>query len=198
MKLIGRGWQYAVYDAGNGRVIKKYNSMFDAYLVMLKDAFFHFRLPVLNFSFFYNEGRNIALQSLLHITQHKLPQSMFGNPTLLSKLEYEQDYCESLSGHLKKIPTEEGKLVIDKCIAFILMLKENLLMEKNCNIGDNFGITAAGNIILIDIGEVLFQKEEIRGRLKERVWAAPDVLSRIPASLRDYFIQHMDQVFSNI
>ncbi len=47
MKKIGQGWQYTVYDLGNGKVLKKFHSWPKAYLVIFKKIF-----PFKNDSFF--------------------------------------------------------------------------------------------------------------------------------------------------
>ena len=39
MKKIGEGWQYLTYDLGNGRVFKKFHSIFGLYVAILKDVF---------------------------------------------------------------------------------------------------------------------------------------------------------------
>lgn len=39
MKKIGAGWQYDVYDLGNGRVLKKFHLPIKSYWVILKAIF---------------------------------------------------------------------------------------------------------------------------------------------------------------
>ena len=192
MKFLGRGWQYSVYDIGNGRVMKKYNTWLEAYIVMLKDAFAHLRPPVVCFSKYYYEGRALAQSSLKKLSELPLEQWMFGNPKIVGMYEYEQDFAESLATHLKRISDAERKQAIDKFAEFAKLLLTHSIVEKNFNIGDNFGLNNQKQVILIDIGEILFGKEEILEQIKKRVWAAPDVLSRIPESLRSYFVARMD------
>lgn len=39
MKKIGEGWQYSVYDLGNGKVLKKFHSTLRSYWVIFKTIF---------------------------------------------------------------------------------------------------------------------------------------------------------------
>ena len=192
MKYVASGWQFTVYDLENGRVRKTYNTWLRAYTVMWKDAIRHIRPPVIFFTRIYEEGKAIAAQSLKVITESGLEQWMFGNPTVISTYAYEQDYAESLSHALEKAATQDGKQLIDKAIAFVVLLYSHSLIEKNFNVADNFGIDKSGNIILIDLGEVCFEAPEIATQISKRVWAAPDVLSRFPVELREYFLTSMN------
>lgn len=195
MKKIGRGWQYTTYDLDNGRVFKRYNTWLEAYTVMLKDSILHLRPPVINFSHYYIEGRDLALRSLAEISKRPLELWMFGNPRIVGKYEYEQDYVEPLASCMKSATTENGMRIVEKFITFTKLLLEHSLIERNFNVGDNFGLNHNGDVILIDIGEILFVQSEIKVQLAKRVWAASDVLSRIPSHLREYFIKQMDKAF---
>lgn len=195
MKKIGRGWQYTIYNLENGRVLKRYNTLLEAYMVMLKDSIVHFRIPVINFYHYYLEGRALALCSLKKISEQPLELWMFGNPRIIGMYEYEQDYTESLASCLGRVTSENGERIIDKFITFTKLLHSYSLIEKNFNIGDNFGINREGDVILIDIGEIIFKETEVNIQLAKRVWAAPDVLSHIPISLHEYFVNQMDKTF---
>ena len=194
MKMLGRGWQYTVYDLGNRRVLKKYNTWFDAYMVMLKDSFFHVRPPVFYFSRYYSDGQKSAISSLKKVSETSLDAWVVGNPKVLSGCEYEQDFVEPLSEYFERVTVEDGKRMIDRFVEFTLLLLRSSVLEKNCNIADNFGLNDEGKIILIDLGEICFVEEEIQDQIQKRVWAAPDVLSRLPIGLRSYFVEEMDRV----
>ncbi len=195
MKFLGRGWQYTVYDIGNGRVAKRYNTWLEAYCVMLKDSLVHVRLPVVFFSRYYYAGRAAAAASLEKIKAMTNEQWMFGNPHIVDTYTYEQDCAEPLATHLERMTLDDGKQTIDKFVVFARQLASLSMVEKNFNVGDNFGLNSSGQVILIDIGEIVFAQEEIDVQLAKRVWAAPDVLSRIPNVYREYFIKKMDEEF---
>jgi hypothetical protein len=195
MKLLDRGWQYSVYDLGNGRVLKRYNTWCQAYGVMLRDALSNMRFPVVCFTRYYREGKQSAVRSLTSVRESSLDQKLFGNPRVISGHTYEQDFAEPLSKYLKQISDEEGRIVIDRFVSLSAFLVSNSLIEKNFNIGDNFGRTALGEIVLTDLGELCTDPSEVAKQIRSRVWAAPDVVRQLPPALRTYFVEQMDRAF---
>lgn len=196
MKKIGRGWQYTVYDLENGRVLKKYNRHSDSFFVMLKDAITHIRLPLINFFGYYSDSKKYAEKSLKLIKTTDLPQSMFGNPLVLDRLAYEQDYVTSLSKFFQKEDLDKSMKKIDECVAFVKKLYSIGIAERYFNIPDNFGINDKGEVILIDLGEICTDLDEIKRQIEKRVWSAPDVLSKIPVELHTYYIDRMNREFN--
>jgi hypothetical protein len=197
MKKVGQGWQYTVYDLGGGRVLKRYNTWLEAYGVMLRDSFLHIRLPVVFFSRYYKEGKERALRSLTFIQNSTIDPAVFGNPKLLEGSSYEQDNITPLRKYLATCTYEEGRAVIDAFAGFNLMLLQQSVIEMNCNVADNFGLNPQGKMVLIDLGEICTDKEEIQSQIRKRVWSAADVVSGLPAGLRSYFVEKMDAVFSS-
>lgn len=195
MKLIGRGWQYSVYDIGGNRVFKRHNTLFESYVEMLKEQLFHLWFPVIGFSKIYKDGKEKASLSLQKIINSSLDQSLFGNPKIIGKFDYEQDFAISLSDYFKNHSLDQSKQKIDSFIEFCLLLYKNSIIEKNFNMANNFGVNNLGKIILIDLGEVCFSTEEIKEQISKRVWLGKDVLNKIPSSLHQYFIQKMNESF---
>ena len=146
MKFIGRGWQYTVYDLGNGRVLKKYNTHFQAYWVMLRQNFPYIGYPIWKFPSYYRGCRNTALGSIKKIKDTKLDLALFGNPKILNELDYEQDKVTPLHEHFDGISLENGKAVIDKFVKFNLFLMENHLIDKSFLVGKNYAINSNGEI----------------------------------------------------
>ncbi len=196
-KMIGRGWQYTVYDMGNSRVEKKYNSIFLSYFMMFKDAFRYLRMPDLAFRKYYRETQKIAMNSLEKVMASPLDKNLFGNPKMIGTVGYEQDHLKSLGKYFMEHSADESKDKIDRVVKFCLMLFEHSLAEKYFNIADNFGLDASGNIVLIDLGEIIDSREEISVQIKNRAWSAPDVISEFPEKLRGYFVRSMDNAFAN-
>ena len=195
MKLIRRGWQYSVYDIGNGRVLKRYNTGFESYLEMLKEQLFNLWFPVTGFSNIYKESKVLASRSLQKITSCTVDQSLFGNPKIIGELEYEQDLVKPLSDYFENHSVNESKKMIDKFIKFCKLLHKNSLIEKHFNMADNFGLNNSEEIVLIDLGEICSSKEEISKQINKQVWLGPDVLGKFPAALGKYFIQKMNEAF---
>lgn len=193
MKRIGRGWQYTAYDLGNGRVLKKFNTRFQAYLLMLKESFPYTDFPLWGFEKQYAERRAIAVESLKLIQATELDPAFFGNPLLLNGTDYEQDKIVPLEKHLATLSTEEGRRCIDAFVAFTEMLIAHRLVDRSFLIGKNYGVNAEGAVVLLDIGELYSDPEQIKKRISVRPWDHEYVTGTVPASLRSYFIERMNE-----
>lgn len=194
MKILGRGWQYTVYDMGKGRVLKKYNTLLSSYLVMLRESFRYIRMPVFRFNRYYIKSRETALLSVKIISESGLEKWMFGNPKIIDGCNYEQDKVVPLLEYFKHANLDDGKMIIDKFVEFNKLLLSNSLIEKNFNI-KNFGINNSGNIMLFDLGEIYSNKEEVQRQIQMRMWVKPDIIDGVSCALREYFIDKMDSAF---
>ncbi len=192
MKFIGRGWQYAVYDIGNDRVLKRYNTRLEGYLIMLRQCFPYLRNPIWKIPGYYNGCRNTAFDSIKKIKETKFDLAIFGNPKILNGLDYEQDRVIPLHTYFESLTIEQGRLTIDKFIEFNQVLISIKLMDKSFLIGKNYGINTNGDIILTDIGELYSSDQSIRKQIEKRAWAVNYVTSTIPFQFREYFVEQMD------
>ena len=193
MKKIGRGWQYTVYDIGNGRVLKKYNSRTTSYLRMLHDLFPYTESPIWVFSRYYNNCKRHAQDSLRWMSSCKVDQQLFGNPVIYQDgLTYEQDKVNSLRRAVKQRSFEQQKELVDSFVRFNRELISQGVIDKSFNFCSNFGINERGEIVLTDIGELLVTPVRIREQIKMRVWAKWYVLNKLPKKLNTYFIEQMD------
>ncbi len=195
MKFIGRGWQYTVYDIGNNRVLKKYNTRLQAYFIMLRENFPYIEYPLWKFPKDYNRCRNMALDSINKIKETKIDLAFFGHPRILNELDYEQDKVTPLHIYFIGLTKSEGEHVIDEFVKFNQMLIENRLIDKSFLVGKNYAIDSTGKIILIDIGELYSNVESIKKQIELKPWDIDYVTSTIPAQFREYFIQEMNKGF---
>ena len=193
MKYIGKGWQYSVYDIGNNRVLKKYNTRFQAYSIMFRQCFPYINYPLWKIPSYHNGCRNTAIDSIKKISITSLNMSFFGNPKILNELDYEQDKVIPLHSYFKKLTLEQGKLIIDKFIDLNLILIKNRLMDKSFLIGKNYGIDEKGNIILTDIGEIFSSVEKIKRQIEVKPWEINYVTHTIPKKFRNYFVEQMNK-----
>jgi hypothetical protein len=195
MKVIGRGWQYTTYDIGNARVLKKFNTRFTAYLMMLHDSFPYVRHPFWKFHKYYKRCRQEAAGSIQKILHTTLEGRVLGNPRVLNELDYEQDKVTPLRRCLKSATLEEAKKIIDAFVEFNKTLIGHSLIDRNFLITDNFATSADGNIILVDLGELYSDPKVIRDHIAKRPWTVPDVLNSLPKNFRNYFVEKMDFAF---
>ncbi len=195
MKLLGRGWQYGVYDLDNGRVVKKYNSWITAYAVMLRECFPYTKHSLWKLPRYYRDCRRMALEFLAKLEKVNVEPWMLGNPKVLDALDYEQDKVIPLREYLDKATLEEGRETIDKFVAFNKELVGRCVIDKRFNIAKNFGMDAQGRVILTDLGEVCSDKENIMRQIQKRIWTRPDVLMSLSPDLQGYFVERMDTTF---
>lgn len=196
MKKIGEGWQYSVYDLGNGHVFKKFHSPIKSYWVILK-TIFPFRDDSLAMvPSFSRSAKKKALASFEIIKNNKIPASWLGNPKFLGNFDYEQDKARPLHDVFENSDTTAIKSIIDEFIIFNKRLLENGIIDKSFNITKNYGINKEGNIILIDIGELFDDQAKIKKQILDRAWDKNYVAGCIKdKEAREYFIKKMDENF---
>lgn len=196
MKKIGEGWQYSVYDLGNGRVLKKYHSPFKSYWVILKNIFPFKNDSIFKIPIFSKSVKRKAAASFTILKQGKIPPAWIGNPRLLTGLNYEQDKEQPLHDVFEEMNTAEIKKTIDKFVIFNKRLLDIGIIDKSFNITKNFGLNKNDEIILIDIGELFDNPERIKNQLLDRAWDKDYVAGCIKdLEAQKYFIQKMDENF---
>jgi hypothetical protein len=108
MKKIGEGWQYSVYDLGNGKVLKKLNSVFRRFyfiskVILPRQIKRAYKIPN------YVRAMKVKAQESFDIlSRTNLDSSLIGNVVFKNGLDYEQDKVESLEDYLKRVNLEES------------------------------------------------------------------------------------------
>jgi hypothetical protein len=193
MRKVGKGWQYTVYDLGNGRVLKKLNNKFDAYCMMLKGCFPYLR--VWKFQNYYQSSINMATNSIRNLKKLAIDQEVLGNPNFFeNSLDYEQDKIIPVDTYLKNISLNKGRKLIDDFLDFNRFLIQNGFIDKSFALGKNFGVNLKGKIILSDLGELHFSPELIQKQISNRAWTADYVTKALPKNLRKYFLEKMESL----
>ncbi|MDP3882757.1 MAG: hypothetical protein Q8Q48_01740 [Candidatus Staskawiczbacteria bacterium] len=196
MKKIGEGWQYKTYDLGNGRVLKKFHSIFGLYWTILREVFPFKDDPIWNVPSFVKSSKRKALHSFEILKIKQIPGKWLGNPRFLDNLDYEQDKVTPLHDIFDESNTEQIKLFIDLFVKFNKQLMETGVIDKSFNITKNYGLNENGEIVLIDLGELFDDPQRIRKQFKDRAWDKSYVSGRIQdLEARDYFIKQMNENF---
>jgi hypothetical protein len=196
MKKIGNGWQYDVYDLGNGRVLKKFHSPIKSYWVILKAIFPFKEDSLLKVPSFSRGMKRTALLSFEVLKRNNIPNNWTGNPKFLNALDFEQDKVLPIHDAFLNADISFIKNVIDKFVDFNKQLLKSGIIDKSFNITKNYGLNAKGEIILIDIGELFDDSERINKQRKERAWSKSYVAECIKdEEARNYFITEMDKNF---
>ncbi len=196
MKKIGEGWQYSVYDLGNGRVLKKFHSPLRSCWVILKTIFPFREDSLVEIPEFSKSMKQKALMSFEILKNKNIPPAWLGNTKFLSSLDFEQDKARPLHDVFENSDTASIKSIIDKFIIFNKNLLEKGVIDKSYNITKNYGLNEKGEIVLIDIGELFDEPERIKKQLADRVWDKHYVSGCIKdKEAQEYFVKEMDKNF---
>lgn len=196
MKKIGEGWQYATYDLGNGRVLKKFHSFFGLYWAILKDVYPFKDDPIWEVPKFVSSSKKKALHSVMLVKQNKIPYDWIGNPKFLNDLDYEQDKAKPLHDVFLNSDTSHIKSLIDEFINFNKRILDRGVVDKSFNITKNFGLNSNGDLIMIDIGELFDNPQRVKKQLTGKVWRKKYVAGEIKdIEAQKYFIEQMDKNF---
>ncbi len=194
MKKIGDGWQYTTYDIGNSRVFKKRNSKFKTVLIITREMLTgKERIKIFNIFSYVKRSHLMAKKSAEILHKTTFPKRLMANPIIFGNLDYEQDKIIPLKKYIKE---NQGKLkdLANKFVILVNKMIENGFLEESFNIGDNYGIATNGEIVLIDLFELLPVSEKNR-RISERPWTKKKVLRNIPKKHREEFIRILDEGF---
>ena len=162
LNKIGRGWQYTIYDKGP-RVIKIPNSIQTVRKIMLRGAS---PKTISNKKKFESALENLIKdrqKSLRWLQKSGQDLEILGNP-LIKKNKIEQDNVVTLGQILKK--SENGERYIRGFIELIFECWKNGFSEKVYNLTINNGVTKDGKVILIDFGEITFEKKKVIKRMQ--------------------------------
>lgn len=197
MKKIGQGWQYTVYDLGNGKVLKKFHSLIKAYFVIFREIFPFENDSFFNIPSFVRSMKRKAIVSFEILKKYNVPPELLANPILKNNYNYEQDKVVPLHEVFININTNEIKKIVDQFIELNKKLMSIGFIDKSFNFTKNYGLNNKGEVVLIDIGELLDDKDLINKQIKNRVWDKSYISGMIKNNeAREYFINEMDKNFN--
>jgi hypothetical protein len=197
MKLIGRGWQYKVYDLGNDRVLKVERSFIQHYAFGL-------------WEWIVDSGRKNSLASIgsrmrrLHLMnragvryikqiQKCLDKRLLGNPTFLEGSNYEQDRVKILADLVPNLSVNDLKKIVDDYTDLILKTWQYGFCDGTFNWDSNNGVNRRGELVQVDFGEIIFSKEMVEDMIRNKEWigCAGDLALR-NKELKEYYRSAMD------
>lgn len=188
---IRQGWQYAVFDYGD-KVKKVPHSWEDIRQILLRR------------DVQYEEGALEVLvdrileyrdESVSGLQRMEVDRSLLGDPVFLENGSFLQDKVITLGDKLDELEGDiEGRrLVIDEYIDFIYKCWKSGFSERTYNFTKNNGYGSCG-VILIDLGEILFCKEEVVDTLKEKRWLKSwSFMNDLDVELGEYYEQEMNR-----
>ena len=133
MEKIGDGWQYAVYDIGNGKVLKKFHSLPMAYWIIGKDVFASSEHRLASVPGFVRSMKEKARESFAVLKRCSVPDELIGNPHFLNAFDYEQDKVTPLGEVLASTSIRDQKEQIDHFVDLCRTLLGCGLIDKSFN-----------------------------------------------------------------
>lgn len=194
MKLIGTGYYYRVYDLGNGRVRKILKGKLEMALHIICVERFRPRSSLRAIRKAYASIVRLPNEYKRLISTVDL--ALFGNPTFITELEYEQDTARPFEKFIAGIPIDQAKRHLDAYIEHIQRCWEYGFCEKVFNFTLNNGIDGTGNLILLDFNEITFEKEEALRRIENRRWERSWSCKTLPENLRTYYCEKMQEAMT--
>ncbi len=173
MRKIGSGVQFNVYDIGNGRVRKIPTSFIQKLITFHKIApkyhlLFH---PIHNIKTAIGSGK-MTISSIEQLQKNlvNIDPSLIGNPLIMAKHEYEQDKVLSFADKIRAANPEGQKKLVDGYVDHILSCWDYGFSDTVFNFMVNSGLTNSGDVLLIDLGELTWSKDEVADLVREKHW----------------------------
>ena len=188
MKRIGKGLQFIVYDKENGKVLKIPTSKLQIKLRLIK---WH---PLYLIKFFELEkyASRVVNERTLTIEKMKterLDSSLFAN-LKIEKGHIEQDKVIPLGKIINKNPRK----LIDRYIDFILNSWKSGFSDRTYNFTINNGINKEGRIVLIDFGEITFNKDEVKKAILSKRWRRSWSFNKdLQPDIKEYYDKQMEK-----
>jgi hypothetical protein len=146
-----------------------------------------------------------ATASLKHINailkNHPELAPSLANPIIANDLRsYKQDKVIPMGAALRSSSASEAKTLINQYVDLCLWHAKYGFAELVFNIGVNYGVDSNSKVVLIDLGELTFDKNKVIAAVAGKKWGkAQNYLSpipyprkaTIPMSLRPYYRRQM-------
>ncbi|MFT6361405.1 MAG: hypothetical protein ACJA2Z_000393 [Candidatus Paceibacteria bacterium] len=196
MRKLGQGWQVTVHEYTDTVVYKKpHTSFFVAAKSILKD----YPSIVLKPHKLLKFVKNLRAQQLNSLTQISLRHDIsthLGDPVIEKSGTYYQNKVIPMNQYIKGISKNDFETLVVDYADFVKYLSREGVLDKSCNFLKNFGINNNGDPVLIDLGELYFDAQEIREQIKRKPWARPQFLLPLSDWQREEFLKVMEVRFT--
>lgn len=198
MKYLASGYQYNVYDLGNGRVLKKkrfiLSTIFQMYRVYRRHGL-SFSAALSKSMGFLSKSRTTTLEIKRRLGE--LPPTLLGNPVFSGGIDYEQDKIEIIEDYFDAHSLEENKGIIDKYLETCFKLWLHGVHDPIFKLKANYGIDAAGSVILSDFNEVTFSQKEALETVRNKDWLRARFYEKWEeGELKSYYTEKMERAMT--
>jgi len=189
MKKIGQGLQFNVYDLGN-RVKKTFTSKNQIRLKLIFwNLFLIFQPPKLEE--IVNKAIKEREHSINELKKREIDLSLLANLKI-----YEKEIIQDKVTLIKSIlgDYERDKKIINDYIQFIFKCWKQGFADRIYNFTINNGLDSYRRIVLIDCGELTFDKGHIEEAIKNKRWEGSRTYkSHLYLKLKGYYKEKMDK-----
>jgi len=187
MKRVGRGLQYTVFKK-NKKVTKILNSKRTIKKILLLWYPHRYFLRPKKLEKVAQDIRKNTLKNVTQIKKLK-DTKILGNP-IIKKESIDQDLVIPLGKIIRK--TKNPQEYIQKTIQLIFDCWKEGFSDLVYNFTINNGVTKNKEVILLDFGEVTFDKETVKKQIKSKRWLrAWSYKVAMPFKLRKYYKKEM-------
>mgnify|MGYP001595444958 CR=1 FL=1 len=194
---IGRGWQFVVYDLGNGRVLKKRYPKLDQFFLIrdkqIKKGKSYSLMQILISILRVNKMAKDSNKYMKKLSA-KFNLSILGNPVFVGLNSYEQDKVILLKDILNNCSLDDGKRLFDQYILLIHQTWKFGFSDIMFNFLENNGINRNGKLIQSDFGEITSNKNKVLENIKNKKWLKVNCFRTFPeGELKKYYTSIMER-----
>jgi hypothetical protein len=191
LKHIGSGWQFDAYVQGD-LVIKLTTSPFRmATRVLRSYPTLVFRLGELKRKV---EGLvTLRSKTLAQLAQREIDTDLIAN-FRQENGRYVQDRLTPLAGALKE--GRDPYWLMDRYIESIRAGWRSGFAETSFNFTVNHGLTERGRVVVLDVGEMSFDRGEVERIIEDRLWERSFSMLGLPPDVRVYLLERMDRLMN--
>lgn len=184
-KRLGGGLQYSVYQISESRVRKVPASLLQKISFCVACGY-----PLRTIQESIREVDALARTSIAELKARgsALPRELLGNPTFEEGIEYEQDLITPVGTYIQNKPLDVKKRIFDGYVENTLALWDYGIAEEVFNFTVNNGVTEEGKVILSDLGELCFAKDDIAELIEQKLWLTQRSFKEIRQSDRDFSV----------
>lgn len=194
MERVGVGWQFEVFDCGNGRVLKKPFKGIRQFRHIYEQTK-HRSLRALGEWIRVSRERSRTTSKFrTHLTY--VPPELLGNAVIRSDGCIEQDKVTPLVQVFDAMSEDEQCAILVRYANSILEHWQWGFCDKIFNFHVNNALDAQGRLILIDFGEVLFAKNEVAKRIINRRWLRSNSYRVLDDKLKTFYANLMDRTLT--
>ncbi|HEY0908237.1 MAG TPA: hypothetical protein VGE35_02720 [Candidatus Paceibacterota bacterium] len=198
MKLLSSGYQYDVYDLGNGLVLKQTVSFF----FRLKKMFLVFRADgfgVIESLVKAIRSNKASVETTRRIGAMLTPElgALLANPRFKDRMSYEQDKITMVEDYIPAHAIDENKSMIDSYIKLRLELWRHGIHDYVFKFKGNHGVDAQGRVVLVDFNELYFTMEEALQSIQGKKWLSlPQYRKWEEGELKSYYTKAMEEAMT--